>query len=296
MRNLILKLKMLGLVTGVFTLFSSQAATHPMPSNESAMSHAFMALDHSLSFIFLGILTATLMLSRKRLLILLGNCALLAFLIYQAFLHMIDTSLISSIEFFLSASLIALTSWRATYLLIPTFNWVSKNLRIAIYGYFKSVDKYVGFPDVKAHCDIPCKIYDPAIATVAALSVIRLIDIINENDAVEDKSTSEYQNTMARCIQRKEEESEKLKQEIRIIWGDYFKKPQFETFPEIHNLTHQIMVGAGAAKQTIDRKEALSLLELVNNFAEIFWATKGIDTERKTAPYPPSLEVVRPKL
>ena len=33
---------------------------------------------------------------------------------------------------------------------------------------------------VHAHCDIPCKVYDPSIAQYAALSVVRLIDIIEE--------------------------------------------------------------------------------------------------------------------
>ena len=33
---------------------------------------------------------------------------------------------------------------------------------------------------VQAHCDIPCKVYDPYIAQYAALSVIRLIDLIEE--------------------------------------------------------------------------------------------------------------------
>ena len=34
--------------------------------------------------------------------------------------------------------------------------------------------------EVKAHCDIPCKIYDPATAQIAALSIIRLLDLIAE--------------------------------------------------------------------------------------------------------------------
>ena len=34
--------------------------------------------------------------------------------------------------------------------------------------------------NVKAHCDIPCKVYDPYIAQYAALSVIRLQDLIAE--------------------------------------------------------------------------------------------------------------------
>ena len=36
------------------------------------------------------------------------------------------------------------------------------------------------FQVAEAHCDIPCKIYDPAISQVAALSVIRLIDLLTK--------------------------------------------------------------------------------------------------------------------
>ena len=38
------------------------------------------------------------------------------------------------------------------------------------------------FQVAEAHCDIPCKIYDPAISQVATLSVIRLIDLLHEID------------------------------------------------------------------------------------------------------------------
>ena len=34
--------------------------------------------------------------------------------------------------------------------------------------------------DAYAHCDIPCKIYDPAVSLIAALSVVRLTDILLE--------------------------------------------------------------------------------------------------------------------
>ena len=33
---------------------------------------------------------------------------------------------------------------------------------------------------VNAHCDIPCKVYDPYMAQYAAISVLRLIDLIDE--------------------------------------------------------------------------------------------------------------------
>lgn len=141
--------------------------------------------------------------------------------------------------------------------------------------------------DAKAHCDIPCKIYDPSPALLAALSVVRLTDILSE--------TSD-QNTIVRCVLQKEEEAEKVKHEVRIIWGDYFKAPQIEKHPQIHDLTHAIMQKASACKQGADRTDGEALVDLVNQFAEIFWQTKDVATERRTSPYPPNLAVIQPVL
>ena len=104
------------------------------------------------------------------------------------------------------------------------------------------------------------------------------------------------QNTIARCVMRKEEEAEKVKHEVRIIWGDYFKAPQFEKFPEIHELTHNIMMKASACKQGVAREDGEALAELLNQFAEIFWATKDVKTARHNSPNLPNLPTVYPSL
>ena len=157
------------------------------------------------------------------------------------------------------------------------------------------LDRVLGVEEVAAHCDIPCKIYDPSTAQIAALSVVRLMDIMHETAGKGDSGLA-HQNTIARCVFRKEEEAEKVKHEIRIIWGDYLKAPQFEAHPNAHDVAHKIMLKASACKQETNRADGEALVELVNEFAEIFWATKGVETERKTCPYPPSMEVVRPVL
>ena len=87
-----------------------------------------------------------------------------------------------------------------------------------------------------------------------------------------------------------------LKNEIRVIWGDYFKTPQFEQFPEIHELTHSIMLLASKVKQEVNRDDAVELLKKVNRFAEIFWLTKGLKVFEAVSPYPPSENVVYPDL
>ena len=48
---------------------------------------------------------------------------------------------------------------------------------------FSQLDSLLRFDTTAAHCDIPCKIYDPSTAQIAALSVIRFLDLINELDS-----------------------------------------------------------------------------------------------------------------
>ena len=147
---------------------------------------------------------------------------------------------------------------------------------------------------VEAHCDIPCKIYDPAISQVAALSVVRLIDLLHEIDPSDTSLKSEAHKS--RLVIEKETQAKIVKSEITIIWGDYFKEPQIEAHPNVHKLVHEIMMIASKCKQDVKRENAEQLVTKVNEFATIFWTTKGIDTEIIKAPYPPELNVVRPKL
>lgn len=165
-----------------------------------------------------------------------------------------------------------------------------------IHSLLSSAETSLDIENASAHCDIPCKIYDPSTAIIAALSVVRLMDIMKETAENGDPSSLETQNTLARCVLRKEEEAEKAKHEIRVIWGDYIKAPQMEKFPEVNEVAHSIMLAGSACKQSADREKGLALVEAVNKFAEIFWASKDIPTTRKTCPYPPSLDVVYPTL
>ena len=149
-------------------------------------------------------------------------------------------------------------------------------------------------PNVSAHCDIPCKIYDPAAAQYAVLSVIRFLDLIHEID--ESNITKKNSAEIARLTIQKEEHAQIAKDEIVTIWGDYFKEPQISKFPEVHELVHNIMMLGSKSKQGLDRTNAEDLLIKVNRFAEIFWATKDIETESLISPYPPSMPVTCPKL
>ena len=148
--------------------------------------------------------------------------------------------------------------------------------------------------DVRAHCDIPCAVYDPAVAQYAALSVLRFLDLIGEMpEKIDSKKDLAH---LTRLVEQKEEHAAEVKNAVRTIWGDYFKEPHMEKFPEIHSLTHSIMMTASKCKQDIDRQNGVDLIEQVNRFAEIFWATKEVDTETKTSLNPPNVKMIVPVL
>ena len=151
------------------------------------------------------------------------------------------------------------------------------------------------FETVFAHCDIPCKIYDPIFAQISVLTMIRLVDLIDELD-ISNSSSINDKAQFNRLVSQKEEHGIKVKDEISIIWGDYFKKPQCDEFPEIHELTHLIMLQCSKSKQNLDRSCVIELLVSVNRFAEIFWYTKNIKTFKAKCPYPPELALVYPDL
>lgn len=164
-----------------------------------------------------------------------------------------------------------------------------------IYRLLSQLDRHVAFSQASAHCDIPCKIYDPSTAQIAALTVIRMMDMIAELGEKEQLSLAD-QAQLSRLVTQKEEHALKAKEEVAIIWGDYFKQPQFDQVAGVHELAHRIMMQGSKCKQSLARDEAVSLLELVNEFAEAFWQTKGVATYTATCPYPPSEKVVYPKL
>ena len=165
-----------------------------------------------------------------------------------------------------------------------------------LYEVINRIDKIIAIKKAKAHCDVPCGIYDPIAAQIAALTVVRMIDIMNELKEHGGEGTLAYQNTITRAILVKEEHGEKAKHEIRIIWGDYIKEQHIERYPQLPDLVHKIMQLGSKSRQTVDRETALQFVEAINEFAEIFWDTKGIKTKRAKAPYKPSLELVYPDL
>jgi len=137
---------------------------------------------------------------------------------------------------------------------------------------------------VSAHCDVPCGIYDPHGAQIAAHTVVRMHQLIAALEAPGSGASKDdwdkYQNSLSRYVATKEHHAELAKHEVRIIWGDWFKPEHVEKYPDLHNITWNIMKLGSKVRQTIDAQAADQLLAEVQKFAEIFWATKDTQVRR----------------
>ena len=165
-----------------------------------------------------------------------------------------------------------------------------------IYQILNKVDQKINIETAKAHCDIPCGIYDPHQAQVAALTVIRMLDLMADLTNAQKTPTLDYHNSISRQIAVKEEHAELVKREVRVIWGDYLKQEHLDKYPELPGLVHKIMQLGSKARQGASRELAMDLLTSVNRFAEIYWETKGIATKKVKAPYTPGEEIALPVL
>ena len=125
---------------------------------------------------------------------------------------------------------------------------------------------------VRAHCDVPCGIYDPAGALLGAKTVARMVELIGQ--IPEDGRTVADRNKFIRCVMVKEQHAEQVKRDIQVIWSDYFKPEHLEKHPQIHELTWSILKLAGKNKQSVDADAAAQLVAAVQEFSDDFWSTK----------------------
>jgi nickel superoxide dismutase len=124
---------------------------------------------------------------------------------------------------------------------------------------------------VSAHCDIPCGIYDPSGAVVAAKTVARMVELLEQIE-VKDHAT---RNKYVRCVASKEEHAEKVKHEVQVIWSDYFKPEHLAKVPDLHDQVWKLLKLASKNKQNVDTAAAAELVAATEAFAAAFAASKA---------------------
>lgn len=131
--------------------------------------------------------------------------------------------------------------------------------------------------EASAHCDGPCGVYDPASARVAAEAVQSMTKkmIALEANHSTDSGSAAYINTMSRYAAIKEEEAHKCKEELLVLWTDFFKPQHLESNPNLHNIFWQAAKLCSACKVEVSEVHAQELMDAVEEIHNLFWKAKG---------------------
>lgn len=126
---------------------------------------------------------------------------------------------------------------------------------------------------VYAHCDVPCGIYDPKPAQIAAQTVLKMVQLIKALPA--ENKTIDDENKLIRCVLTKEEHARKCKEELLILWTDYFKPEHLVNFPNLHDAFWKTAKLCSKNKQEVSMESAQELVKAVDEIAGIFKETKS---------------------
>jgi nickel superoxide dismutase len=123
-----------------------------------------------------------------------------------------------------------------------------------------------------AHCDIPCGIYDPTPAKIAADTVAKMVEKITALDKTATDFTT--RGNFVRMVVVKEQHAEICKKELQVLWSDYFKPEHLEKYPKLHDMFWKALKLASKNKQSVDAQAAADLQAAVKEISDTFWATK----------------------
>ena len=140
------------------------------------------------------------------------------------------------------------------------------------------LDRALPATEASAHCDGPCGVYDPAsarIAAEAAVSMTKKLLALEVPDASDKDAYVKYHNTFARYVAIKEEQAHLCKEELLVLWTDFFKPHHLEANPEIHEVFWKAAKLCSTIKVHVSLEAANELMDTMEQVHDLFWATKN---------------------
>ncbi|MBI4343070.1 MAG: superoxide dismutase, Ni [Candidatus Omnitrophica bacterium] len=136
------------------------------------------------------------------------------------------------------------------------------------------VDRLLGIEPLYAHCDVPCGIYDPHLAGVSAKTVhtmnTKLAALPTPGPNAPANEVLEHRNTIVRMVQTKEAHAQLCKQELLILWTDYFKPEALSMFPDLHETFWKAAKLCSYNKQHVDPAKSQELMDAVASISDLF--------------------------
>ena len=120
--------------------------------------------------------------------------------------------------------------------------------------------------------------YDPASARIAGEAVQSMTKKMLALECPESSNgpaMAAYLNTMSRYALIKEEEAQKCKKELLVLWTDFFKPQHLEALPDLHNTFWQAAKLCSACKVEVSAEHAQELMDAIESIHNMFWDVKG---------------------
>lgn len=107
--------------------------------------------------------------------------------------------------------------------------------------------------NIYAHCDGPCGHYETDTLKHGAQTCLKLAKkILDKKDC---------QHFYVRLVMLKEEHAQLCKNQIYILWSDFFKAKHYEQYDNLHNQLYLMAQQASLIKQSVD-------LDIINDFID----------------------------
>jgi len=136
----------------------------------------------------------------------------------------------------------------------------------------KKIKNRIQLETAHAHCDIPCGIYETDTITHGVETLKSMTTKLKE---LEGKTDLQNLNTITRMIKTKEDWAQKTKEEILILWTDYFKPEHLQKNPELHQKIWQACKTCSKIKREINIQAVEELENQTQEIKKIFQETKN---------------------
>jgi nickel superoxide dismutase len=122
---------------------------------------------------------------------------------------------------------------------------------------------------VRAHCQIPCGIYDDEIR-------IKLMEehVTTIEKAMKQIEAGQNQNQAVRWVSNKEKHADELSKIATYYFLAQRIKPEMDHYEENLKTLHLIVVNSMKAKQTTDLNHVVKLKELIHSFEHSYMGEK----------------------
>lgn len=136
----------------------------------------------------------------------------------------------------------------------------------------------LGVPQARAHCQIPCGIYDdPARFTALAEHITTIEKSMNQINALSQEEPANHVNQLVRWVMNKEEHVDQFTEIVTYYFMAQRVKPADPADPTAYQkyvteatLLHRMVVVGMKCKQTTDLEQTKALRELVAAFKKSY--------------------------